>query len=235
MMITFDSQRSLDQSALMSSREIATLTGITHGEVKRIINGLDTAQRFSQPVTVNLYEREGETYQEFFLNKRDSLLAVSRLSPGFTAEALDRWQEREKKDNLPDFTNPATAARAWAEQYEQRQIAEQRLALSVPKAEFFDRYVQVDDSLGFRQLCKMLKAKEPEFRQFLLERNIMYRVGGTLTPHHHHAQAGYFTLRSGVGENQHTFSQARFTAKGVKWVASLWASYLTMQSKNAAA
>ncbi|WP_312947165.1 phage antirepressor KilAC domain-containing protein [Superficieibacter sp.] len=235
MMITFDSQRSLDQSALMSSREIATLTGITHGEVKRIINGLDTAQRFSQPVTVSLYEREGETYQEFFLNKRDSLLAVSRLSPGFTAEALDRWQEREKKDNLPDFTNPATAARAWAEQYEQRQIAEQRLALSVPKAEFFDRYVQVDDSLGFRQLCKMLKAKEPEFRQFLLERNIMYRVGGTLTPHHHHAQAGYFTLRSGVGENQHTFSQARFTAKGVKWVASLWASYLTMQSKNAAA
>lgn len=235
MMITFDSQRTLDQSSLMSSREIATLTGITHGEVKRIINGLETAQRFIQPVTVSLYEREGETYQEFFLNKRDSLLAVARLSPGFTAETLDRWQEREKRDNLPDFTNPATAARAWAEQYEQRQIAEQRLALSVPKAEFFDRYVQVEDSLGFRQLCKMLRAKEPEFRQFLLERNIMYRVNGVLTPHHHHAQAGYFTLRSGVGENQHTFSQARFTAKGVKWIASLWAGYLATQSRSAAA
>ncbi|POP47094.1 hypothetical protein CHU32_03900 [Superficieibacter electus] len=235
MMITFDSQRTLDQSAMMSSREIATLTGITHGEVKRIINGLETAQRFTQPVTVSLYEREGETYQEFFLNKRDSLLAVARLSPGFTAAALDRWQEREKRDNLPDFTNPATAARAWAEQYEQRQIAEQRLALSAPKAEFFDRYVQVEDSLGFRQLCKMLRAKEPEFRQFLLERNIMYRVSGVLTPHHHHLQAGYFTLRSGVGENQHTFSQARFTAKGVKWVASLWAGYLATQSRSAAA
>jgi len=235
MMITFDSQRSLDQSALMSSREIATLTGITHGEVKRIINGLETAQRFSQPVTVSLYEKEGETYQEFFLNKRDSLLAVSRLSPGFTAEALDCWQEREQRDNLPDFTNPATAARAWAEQYEQRQLAEQRLALTAPKAAFFDSYVNVDDSLGFRQLCKMLRAKEPEFRQFLLERNIMYRTGGVLTPHHHHAQAGYFTLRSGTGENQHTFSQARFTAKGVKWVASLWAGYLATQSRTAAA
>ena len=225
MMIPFESLNSLDQSATMSSREIAALTGITHGEVKRIVKSLETAQRLSEPVRVAMFE----------LNKRDSLLAVARLSPGFTAAVLDRWQERENKTALPDFTNPAAAARAWAEQYEQRQRAEQQLALSVPKAEFFDRFVEVQDSLGFRQLCKMLKVKEPEFRQFLLERNIMYRVNGTLTPQLHHQQAGYFTLRSGVGENQHTFSQARFTAKGVKWVAGLWAGHIATQPKGAAA
>ncbi|WP_312456991.1 phage antirepressor KilAC domain-containing protein [Pseudescherichia sp.] len=235
MMIPFESLNSLDQSATMSSREIAALTGITHGEVKRIVKSLETAQRLSEPVRVAMFERDGESYQEFLLNKRDSLLAVARLSPGFTAAALDRWQERENKTALPDFTNPAAAARAWAEQYEQRQRAEQQLALSVPKAEFFDRFVEVQDSLGFRQLCKMLKVKEPEFRQFLLERNIMYRVNGTLTPQLHHQQAGYFTLRSGVGENQHTFSQARFTAKGVKWVAGLWAGHIATQPKGAAA
>ena len=48
-------------------------------------------------------------------------------------------------------------------------------------------------------------------------------------------QAGYFTLRSGVGENQHAFSQARFTAKGVKWVASLWAGHIATQPKGVAA
>lgn len=228
-------RHSMDQSVTMSSREIATLTGITHGEVKRIIKSLETAQRLSQPLVVDEFEREGERYQEFLLNKRDSLLAVARVSPGFTANVLDWWQEREQRAEIPDFTNPAAAARVWAEQYEQRQAAEQQLALTAPKAEFFDRFVQVDDSLGFRQLCKMLKVKEPEFRQFLLERNIMYRANGTLTPPQHHMQAGYFTLRSGVGENQHTFSQARFTARGVKWVASLWAGHLSSQPKSVAA
>ncbi len=176
MMISTESLKSLEQSVTMSSRELAQMTGITHGEVKRLIKSLETAQRLSQPLSVNEYEREGEVRQEYRLCKRDSLLAVARLSPGFTAEVLDRWQDREKTTHLPDFTNPAEAARAWAEQFEQRQAAEQQLALSAPKAAFFDNFVEVDDSLGFRQLCKMLKVKEPEFRQFLLERNIMYRA-----------------------------------------------------------
>lgn len=235
MMISTESLSALNASLLMSSREIARLTGITHGEVKRLIKSLETAQRLSQPVTVNLYEHEGEQRQEFQLNKRDSLLAVARLSPGFTAELLDRWQEREKFTHIPDFTNPAEAARAWAEQFEQRRAAEQQLALSAPKAEFFDRLVDVHESLGFRQLCKMLKVKETDFRQFLLERNIMYRDKGVLAPQKHHLQAGYFALRCGTGENQHAFSQARFTAKGVKWIASLWAGHVATRPDGVAA
>lgn len=234
-MISTEHLNSLNQSVTMSSREIARMIGISHGEVKRLIKSLETAQRLSQPITVSHYERDGEMRQEYWLNKRDSLLAVARLSPGFTAELLDNWQEREKTAHLPDFTNPAAAARAWAEQFEQRQAAEQQLALSSPKAEFFDRFVQVEDSMGFRQLCKMLKVKEPDFRQFLLERNIMYRASGVLTPHQHYMQAGYFTLRAGVGENLHAFSQARFTSKGVKWVASLYANHLIEQPRDAVA
>ena len=39
---------------------------------------------------------------------------------------VDRWQELENKQSLaiPDFSNPALAARAWAEQYERTQLAE---------------------------------------------------------------------------------------------------------------
>ncbi len=235
MMISTSKLSSLQPSVMMSSREIAQMIGITHGEVKRFIKSLETTQRLSQPLAVGLYEREGEMRQEFCLNKRDSLLTVARLSPGFTAEALDRWQEREKCVHLPDFTDPAAAARAWAEQFEQRQAAEKQLALTAAKAEFFDHYVQVQESQGFRQLCKMLKVKEQAFRQFLLERNIMYRASGVLTPHQHYIDAGYFTLRSGVGENQHAFTQARFSAKGVQWIASLWANQKATAPKGAAA
>ncbi|MDZ7323391.1 phage antirepressor KilAC domain-containing protein [Kosakonia sacchari] len=220
----FNSQQAL---ATVSSREIAKLTGLTHTEVKRMVKSLETAQRLSQPVNEHMYEREGEMRQEFLLNKRDSLLTVSRLSPGFTAEMLDRWQEKEKDISLPDFTNPAAAARAWAEQYEKRQRAEALLAVSAPKAEFFDRYVRVEESLGFRQLCKMLRVKESLFRSFLLERNIMQRVDGALMPPQYHIDAGYFTVHGGVGENKRSWSQARFTARGVKWVADLWAKQLS--------
>lgn len=211
--------------ATISSREIAKMTGIAHAEVKRMVKSLETAQRLSRPVTAHLYEREGEMRQEFLLNKRDSLLTVSRLSPGFTAEMLDCWQTREQHIGLPDFTNPAAAARAWAEEYEKRQRAEEQLALAAPKAAFFDGYVKVNESLGFRQICKMLRAKEPEFRQFLLERNIMQRVNGALMPPQYHIDAGYFTVHGGVGENRRSWSQARFTARGVKWVADLWAAH----------
>lgn len=227
MVIPVENVQSHDPLATISSREIAKMTGIAHTEVKRMVTSLETAQRLSQPVTASAYEREGEMWQEFLLNKRDSLLTVSRLSPGFTAAMLDCWQERERNVNIPDFTNPAVAARAWAEQYEKRQRAEEQLALWAPKAAFFDQLVKVNESLGFRQLCKTLKAKEPEFRAFLLERNIMQRVGGALVPPAHHIEAGYFTLHSGVGENQRSWSQARFTARGVKWVADLWAKHLS--------
>ncbi|VYU78212.1 phage-associated protein [Metakosakonia massiliensis] len=226
MVIPFETLNSQERLPTISSREIAKLTGIAHSEVKRMVKSLETTQRLSQPVMTNLYEREGEMRQEFLLNKRDSLLTVARVSPGFTAELLDRWSERERSISLPDFTNPAAAAHAWAEQYEKRQRAEEQLAITLPKAEFFDAFVKVDEALGFRQLCKMLKAKEPEFRQFLLERNIMHRANGALMPSQHHIQAGYFTVHGGVGENRHTWSQARFTAKGVKWIASLWAGHL---------
>ncbi len=235
MMIPTNNLNSLNPLVMMSSREIAQMTGVTHGEVKRFIKNLETSQRLSQPLAVSLYEYEGEMRQEFCLNKRDSLLAIARLSPGFTAQALDSWQDREKLVHLPDFTNPAVAARAWAEQFEQRQAAEHKLALTAPKAEFFDSFIQVQESMGFRQLCKMLKVKEQDFRQFLLERNIMYRANGVLTAHQHYFHAGYFTLRAGVGENQHAFTQARFTAKGVEWIASLWVGQLACEAKSAAA
>lgn len=227
MVIPLESFSSHDRSPIMSSREIARLTGIAHKEVKRMVKSLETAQRLSQSVMTNQYEQEGEMRQEFLLNKRDSLLTVASVSPGFTVEVLDRWQEREKSISLPDFTNPAVAAHAWAEQYEKRQRAEEQLALLAPKAEFFDSYVQVNDTLGFRQLCKMLKVKEADFRQFLLERNIMSRANGVLMPSQSHIQAGYFTVHSGTGENKRTWAQARFTARGVKWIAGLWAGHLS--------
>ncbi len=80
--------------------------------------------------------------------------------------------------------------------------------------------------MSFRQTAKLLKANERQFRQLLLDKGVMYYLGGTLVPYQHHIDAGRFEVKTGTSErNQHAFTQARFTPKGMQWVAGLWAAY----------
>lgn len=54
----------------------------------------------------------------------------------------------------------------------------------------------------------------------------MYYLVGVLTPYRQHIEAGRFEVKTGTSErNQHAFTQARFTPKGMQWVAGLWALY----------
>ncbi|VTP69308.1 Uncharacterized phage-encoded protein [Leclercia adecarboxylata] len=192
-----------------------------------MVTSLETAQRLSQPVTASLYEREGETRQEFLLNKRDSLLTVSRISPGFTAAMLDRWQERERNANIPDFTNPAAAARAWAEQYEKCHRAEEQLALWAPKAAFFDQFVRVKESMGFRQLCKMLKAKEPQFASSCWSAISCSASAAIWFRRSTISTRAILRCTAEWAKTNTPGLQARFTARGVKWVADLWSRHLS--------
>ena len=70
----------------------------------------------------------GQTYMECRLNQRDSYVAMARLSPEFTARLVDRWQELEASKTpalmLPNFTDPAEAAIAWAAQFKAAQSAQ---------------------------------------------------------------------------------------------------------------
>jgi phage antirepressor YoqD-like protein len=118
------------------------------------------------------------------------------------------------------------ALRLAADLAEQQHQLKQELAAAAPKVEFVDRYCSAGGSMSFRQVAKLLNAKEPEFRMFLIDNRIMYRLGGVLTPHHQHIENGRFKVKTGTStENNHAFSQARFTAKGIQWVGGLWAAH----------
>ncbi|MOA70071.1 Phage antirepressor protein KilAC domain protein [compost metagenome] len=55
----------------------------------------------------------------------------------------------------------------------------------------------------------------------------MYRLNGTLTPYHPHIEAERFEVKTGTtNASNYAFSQARFTAKGVRWVGGLWAEHI---------
>lgn len=103
--------------------------------------------------------------------------------------------------------------------------ADQALALEAarPAVQFVERYVELPSgSKGFRQVAKLLNANEHAFRSFLLDSQILYRLGGELTPYQEHINAGRFEIRTGISTNDHAYNRALFTPKGVQWVAGLW-------------
>ncbi|MCK3654256.1 antirepressor [Pasteurellaceae bacterium Macca] len=114
-----------DASITMSSREIAELVESRHDHVKRSIERLADKGVIQLPPMEEVKNHLGQLVSEYRLIKRDTYVVVAQLSPEFTARLVDRWQELESQQKptvlLPDFTNPAEAARAWAEQFEQKQ------------------------------------------------------------------------------------------------------------------
>ncbi|MEC3905255.1 phage antirepressor KilAC domain-containing protein [Leclercia adecarboxylata] len=211
----------------MSSREIADLVQSKHSDVKRSAERLVAAGVLTAPLAQFDFEHNGNIYQEYRFNKRDSLVVVARLSPEFTAAVVDRWQELEEGRNISVPRSLPEALRLAADLAEQKEQLTLQLAAAAPKVEFVDRYCSASGSLSFRQVAKLLKAKETEFRLFLIENDIMYRLGGALTPRHQHIDAGRFEVKTGTSTtSNHAFSQARFTAKGVRWIGGLWAEHI---------
>lgn len=84
-----------NQSLTMSTREIASLLGKQHSHIKV------SAERLQSKGTIALrgskFEHNGNFYEEYLLEKRDSLILVAQNSPEFTAAIVDRWQELENK------------------------------------------------------------------------------------------------------------------------------------------
>lgn len=205
---------------------------IQHGESE--VRRADFTARCKDELDGEYYETfvvrnsRGPASEGLMLTKDQCMLVSMRESKAVRRSVLDRINAAEAPRviaTLPDFSNPAAAARAWAEQYEQRQVAQQALTIAAPKVEFVDRYVKSSGLKGFRQTAKLLRANEARFREFLLDKKIMYRMGGEWQAYQQHIDAGRFEVKTDTAENGHAFNQTKFTPKGVTWVAGMWAQH----------
>lgn len=222
----------------MSSREIAELVESRHDSVKRSMETLryKGVISFTQSVETSHDGAGARPVEVYLVNKRDSYVVVAQLSPEFTARLVDRWQELEEKATKFD---PAVLSRMdilkLAMESEEARIKAESEVLALthviegqkPAVEFVERYVSVaNGDKGFREVCKILKANEARFREFLSAERIMYKLGGSWAPYQNHIDAGRFIVRTGMNEtNNRAYTTALFTPKGFEWVAGEWTKF----------
>lgn len=81
--------------ATMTSREIAELTGSTHDNVLKTVRGLVDRGLVSGNETPYVHLQNGQTYTEFHLTYRNTMVVVSGYGAELRARIIDRWQELE--------------------------------------------------------------------------------------------------------------------------------------------
>lgn len=214
-------------SLTMSSREIAELINKNHSDLCRSIERLIAKEVIGgyQPMAYT-HPQNGQTYYEYHLTKRDSLIVVAQNCPEFTAAIVDRWQELEAQQAVQLPQTFAEALRLAADLEEQKQallLENQRMK---PKAAFVEHYVEVGTTKSLREIAKILKMPEKAMIQRLVEDRILYRQSNNLLPYQKYHERELFAVKTGTAEHGHNFTQTRVTGKGIEWIAQRYASEL---------
>lgn len=167
--------------------------------------------------------------------KREATLMAMSYSPAISAAVYDRMTELEQqvvaKPALPNFSNPAEAARAWALEYERSEqlalVVEQKTTLlleQAPKVEFVEQFVEADGSLGIQAASRLLKMNMRELGHWLVDAKLCFRrqPANTLIPYSSKIDQGLFVVKTGLrpgSEGPHAFEQMKITTKGLTYIA----------------
>lgn len=219
----------------MSSLEISELTGKRHDNVKRLIESFsqDIESRkalIARPHSeVMQKEVNGRIYEyEVYIfageqGKLDSITVVAQLCPEFTAALVKRWYELENqslKPQLPDFTNPVEAARAWADEVEAKLIAQKQLELAAPKVEYFDRVADVGNLMTASVVGKKIGMSAQVLNAHLQEMKVYDKRQKGRVFQQWFIEKGYGELK----KTDNGYNQSKFTNKGEQWVIQKFTS-----------
>jgi anti-repressor protein len=128
---------------------------------------------------------------------------------------------------LPDFANPATAARAWADAVELAQAKTVQLAIAAPKVAALDRISSADGSMCITNAAKTLKMQPKRLFAWLSECKWIYRRAGgkSWVAYQDRIQSGYLghdvtVLEKGDGSEK-AVTSIFVTAKGLAKLAEV--------------
>lgn len=170
--------------------------------------------------TVHKFVNGKATQIDYFisLNMAKELSMVENNDRG--KEARRYFIECEKRAlqpqfQLPDFTNPAESARAWAEQFEKRELAEEKVILlenkieeDKPKLLLAETLLSLEDGDGLIKPKDFAKAIESIYG---VGRNTFYQILRDVKiwnkdniPYARFVQAKYFNIKNNTFYNKYT-------------------------------
>ena len=199
-------------------------------KVKDVLGGV------IQPNETYVHPQNGQKYPMYIFEKREAMLMAMSYSYDIQAVVYDAWEKAEKAllqssvITLPNFLNPAEAAKAWAVEYEQKVESQKQLAIAqdmvaeaLPKIESFDLLMDCNKTFSVLETSKLLEVGQHKLFKalrkhgYISEANVPYErfcVNGT----------GLFKVKlSKPFRNQHTGAievtrGTEVTAKGVEYL-----------------
>lgn len=185
-----------NHSVTMSSREIAALVETSHDSVLKTVRSLVERGVVSGNETPYTHPQNNQTYSEFLLDFRNTMVVVSGYSAELRAKIIDRWQQLETQRLVPQ-TMPE-ALRLAADLAEQAARAEAALALALPKADALDRLATENaGAVCLRIAAKLLQMPEKKFLQFAHAKGFIFKGhhSNTWQGYSEKVKAGYLQLK----------------------------------------
>lgn len=208
----------------MSSREISNLTGKRHTDVKRDILVMGEQLEIDVSKFASIYlDSQNREQREFLLDQDTTLCLVSGYSAKLRMVIIKRWQELENqslKPQLPDFTNPVEAARAWADEVEAKLIAQKQLELAAPKVEYFDRVADVGNLMTASVVGKKIGMSAQVLNAHLQEMKVYDKRQKGRVFQQWFIDKGYGELK----KTDNGYNQSKFTNKGEQWIIEKFVS-----------
>lgn len=209
----------------MTSREIAELTGKRHDNVMRTcreLKALDVTPQIEECMFIH----SGNSYPEFRLNKRDSLVLTARLSPEFTGVVVDRWMTLEAGPAAATFQIPTTLAGALQLAANQAKLIEEQsaaLEAAQPALQMVNRYIEAKSSKCLSDVAKILQQKPQAFIKRLADDGLIFKRSGSWGPFQQHIDNGRFAVKTGESSG-HAYHQTRVEPAGIEWLARRFGS-----------
>lgn len=162
-------------------------------------------------------DASGRSLPCYVFYKREACLMAMSYSYELQALVFDRMTELENKlskPQLPDFTNPVEAARAWADEVEAKLIAQKQLELAAPKVEYFDRVADVGNLMTASVVGKKIGMSAQVLNAHLQEMKVYDKRQKGRVFQQWFIDKGYGELK----KTDNGYNQSKFTNKGEQWV-----------------